>query len=59
VSSCSASPLTVTAALVAGPDGANASQVTVSYQTVPLIPIPGLLPGQATITRVVVIPVRS
>ena len=59
VSTCAASPLTVTAALVTGPDGANASQVTVSYQTVPLIPIPGLLPGQTTITRTVVIPVRT
>jgi Flp pilus assembly protein TadG len=59
VTTCSASPLTVTAAEVTGPDGNNASQVTVAYQTVYLIPIPGLLPGQLTITRVVEIPVRS
>jgi hypothetical protein len=59
VTSCSASPLTVTAAQVTGPDGNHASQVTVSYQTAYLIPIPGLLPGQLTITRVVEIPVRS
>ena len=59
VTTCTASPLTVTAALVTGPDGANASQLTVAYQTVPLIPIPGLVPGQVTITRVVTIPVRS
>jgi len=58
VTTCTANPLTVTAALVTGPDGVNASQVTVAYQTLPLIPIPGL-PGQLTITRVVVIPVRS
>ena len=58
MSSCT-SPLTVTATLVTGPDGSNASQVTVSYQTVPLIPIPGLLPGQITITRTVVMAVRS
>jgi len=51
--------LTVTAALVTGPDGNNASQVTVSYQTVSLIPIPGLLPGQTTITRVVTMMVGS
>jgi Flp pilus assembly protein TadG len=51
--------LTVTAALVTGPDGNNASQVTVSYQTPYLIPIPGLLPGQTTITRVVTMMVGS
>jgi len=53
------SPLTVTAAAVTGPDGNNASQVTVSYQTVALIPIPGLLPGQMTITRAVTMMLRS
>jgi Flp pilus assembly protein TadG len=57
-SSCTGA-LTVTAALVTGPDGNNASQVTVSYQTVSLIPIPGLLPGQTTITRVVTMMVGS
>lgn len=52
-------PLTVTASLVTGPDGNNASQVTVSYQTVPLIGIPGLLPGQMTISRTVTMMLRS
>jgi Flp pilus assembly protein TadG len=32
-------------------DRAPASRVTVRYRTVPLIPIPGLLPGQVTITQ--------
>lgn len=50
--------LTVTAAAVAGPDGASASQVTVAYQTALLIPIPALVPGQLTITRSVELPVR-
>lgn len=52
VTSCGAGqPVQVSAASVAsGPDGAPASQVTVTYQTVPLIPIPGLM-GQMTITR--------
>ena len=31
---------------------AASSRVTVTYQTVPLIPIPGILPGQLTITRI-------
>jgi len=54
------SPLTVTAAAVTGPDGVNASasQVTVTYQTPVLIPIPGLLPGQMTITQAVELPIR-
>ena len=59
LSSCSSSPLTVTASAVTGPDGADASQVSVAYQTMPLIPIPGLLTGQITITRAVVIPLRG
>lgn len=53
LSSCSASPLTVTAtSLSAGADGSPASQVSVVYQTPNLIPMP--LPGMAaqfTITR--------
>lgn len=57
-STCS-NPLTVTASQVTGPDGFSASQVTVTYQTIPLIPIPGLLPGQIKITRVVTMVVRS
>ena len=51
VTTCAASPLTVTAAAVTGPDGANASQVVVTYQTVQLVPIPGLLPGRITVSR--------
>ncbi|MEQ1885492.1 MAG: TadE family protein [Bryobacteraceae bacterium] len=63
-STCNAAPLTVsqvTSAKAACPDydvsypaaGEACTQVTVSYQTVPLIPIPGVLPGRLTITRVV------
>jgi len=51
VTSCGAGqPLQVTATQVTGPDGSNASQVSVTYQTIPLFPIPGLM-GQMTITR--------
>ena len=45
VTTCSASPLTVTATAVAGPDGSNASQVVVTYQTLRLVPIPGICRG--------------
>lgn len=37
----------------ASPDGNPAASVTVVYMTPQLIPIPGLLPGQLTITRTV------
>lgn len=63
---CNASPLIVTAAQV-GPGQTNAnsadlqqaSQITVQYTTVGLIPIPGLLTGSTTIYRVVQMRLRS
>jgi len=58
LASCSASPLTVTATSVSGADGAAASQVTVTYQTINLIPILGL-PAQYTIARTVQKRVKS
>lgn len=57
-SGCSASPLQVTAQSLTGPDGQPASKVTVTYQTMQLIPIPGL-PGQLSVTRVAEMRVRS
>ena len=60
ITSCDALPLTVGATSVAtGADGAPASQVTVTYQSDPLIPIPGLLMGRLTITRIVQMRLRS
>jgi len=56
---CSAAPVTVVASAVTGPDGSNASQVSVTYQTPVLIPIPGLLPSQISITRVVQMRLRT
>ena len=51
VSTCGAAPLIVTASSVTGPDGQPASKVAVTYRTLSLIPIPGLMLGQMTITR--------
>jgi Flp pilus assembly protein TadG len=52
-SACKAGPVTFTAVSVgAGADGSPASQVTVQYQTVQLITIPGLT-GQMTLKRTV------
>ena len=42
--------VTLTTASVTGPDGNAAVLVTVSYQTISLIPIEGL-PGHLTVTR--------
>ncbi len=56
---CSAAPLTVTVTAVSGPDGSPASQVSVTYQTPVLVPIPGLLAGQVSITRVVQMRLRA
>jgi Flp pilus assembly protein TadG len=50
VTVCSSNPV-VTATAVTGPDAAAASQVSVTYQSVSLIPIPGLLTKQFTLTR--------
>jgi hypothetical protein len=37
----------------ADPNGHSASsQVSVQYQSIPLVPIPGILTGQTTITRI-------
>jgi hypothetical protein len=47
------SAVSLTATQVTGPDNGPAAQVAVTYQTPALIPIPGLLAKQFTITRVV------
>lgn len=52
VHDCGTLPVIVTASRVMGPDGAPASSVAVTYQTINLIPVPGI-PSQLTITRTV------
>lgn len=59
MSTCVGSPVVVTTSLITGPDNANAASVTVAYTTPQLIPIPGLLPGQLTISRTVKMKVLS
>ena len=56
--SCSSDPVTVTAQLDSGSDGTSASRVSVVYQSLPLVPIPGLLSGRYTWTRTVKMRVR-
>jgi Flp pilus assembly protein TadG len=52
-------PVAVSASSVTGPDLNPATSVTVVYLTPRLIPIPGLLPGQLTITRTVKMSIYS
>lgn len=67
VTTCAASPLTVTrdyetAASTNCPDGASGKgcvTVTVAYDTPQLIPIPGLLPSQMTITKATTLALRN
>jgi Flp pilus assembly protein TadG len=62
---CGASPVVVTAVQAGSgqsttsPDNLAASQVTVQYTTIGLIPIPALLKSSATIYRVVQMRLRS
>ena len=58
---CTTNPI-VTATQITGsdsPDSNDASKVVVTYQTIQLIPLPGLLSNQYTITRVVKMRLRS
>jgi len=56
LTTCDALPVIVTAQLKTGAnsaDGSDASEVSVSYQTPSLIPIPGVLTKQITLRRIV------
>ena len=50
VTSCGSNPV-VTATAVTGPDNAAATQVTITYNSVKMIPLPGMLAGQFTIAK--------
>ena len=59
LTSCDAAPLQVTASSVTGTDGAAASSVTVSYQGIQMIPIPGILMGRLSFSRNVQMRVKT
>ena len=59
---CTTLPVIVSYRMVSGPDSADgqpAAEAAVTYQTIPLIPIPGQLKNQATIRRVVQMRMRG
>ncbi len=57
-STCGTNPI-VTATSYTGPDTKTAASVAVTYTSLSLIPIPGILRQQFTITRVVKMRLRS
>lgn len=59
VTTCSALPVIVSYSSVTGVDNQPAATVTVQYQTVQLIPIPGLLGNQFTFQRTVQMRLRG
>ncbi len=62
VTTCTASPVTLSVSYPAAascPDGNTCASVSVVYVTPQLIPIPGLLPGQLTITKAVTMRLMS
>lgn len=55
---CGTNPV-VTATSLNGPDGVAATKVSVQYQSITLIPLPGMLVRQFTVTRNVTMRVRT
>ena len=52
-------PVNVTVAPVTGPDGGPAAQVSVTYLSVLMSPIPGIMMSQLTLTRTVEVPILN
>ena len=59
VTTCGSNPSVAAYDITSGPGSARASRVTVVYTSVSLIPIPGLLQKQFTVTRSAIMRLRS
>ncbi|MGO4883458.1 MAG: TadE family protein [Bryobacteraceae bacterium] len=60
VSTCTGSPVKVTVtAKTPGAGNMNTVQVSVTYNTMQMIPLPGLMAGSLSITRTVEMPIRN
>jgi Flp pilus assembly protein TadG len=60
VNTCTGTPVTVTVtAKTPGAGNMNTVQVSVTYNTMQLIPLPGLMAGSLSITRAVEMPIRN
>jgi Flp pilus assembly protein TadG len=56
---CGSNPVVTATSLASGPGSVKASRVTVTYTSITLVPLPGLLRKQFTITRSAVMRLRS
>jgi len=59
LNTCTSGTVTVSAEAVTGAGGIPSSQVSVTYQSLPMIPIPGVLSNQFVWTRTLTMPLRS
>ena len=59
VTGCSSNPTVTATYLPSGPGGVKASRVTATYTSITLVPMPGLLRKQFTVTRSAVMRLRS
>jgi hypothetical protein len=60
VTTCSGTPVTVTVTpRTPGAGNMNTVRVSVTYNTMQLIPLPGLMAGSLSITRTVEMPIRN
>jgi hypothetical protein len=60
VAACTSAPVTVTVTPeTPGSGGMNTVKVAVTYNTMHLIPLPGLMAGSLSITRTVEMPIRN
>jgi hypothetical protein len=60
VTTCTGAPVTVTVTpKTPGAGNMNTVQVSVTYNTMQLIPLPGLMAGSLSITRTVEMPIRN
>lgn len=59
VTACNSNPVVTATSITNGPGGSPASRVTVTYTSISLIPMPGLLKKQFTVTRSAIMRVRS
>jgi Flp pilus assembly protein TadG len=59
VTACTSNPTVTATYLASGPGSAPATRVTATYTSISLVPIPGLLRKQFTVTRSAVMRVRA
>lgn len=59
VTACTSNPTVTATSVPSGPGGSPASRVTATYTSISLVPIPGMLKKQFTVTRSAIMRIRS